>query len=98
MSSAMLALAVAGLVFPALFHLVHPNTTASRLALTELQLSEAVAVILAVTYGLSLLFSLHTHKTTFGFDPNATPHGATWSMGLSVLGPCAGDRRHDRGI
>ena len=85
MSSAVLALAVAGLVFPALFHLVHPNTTASRLALTELQLSEAVAVILAVTYGLSLLFSLHTHKTTFGFDPNATPHGATWSMGLSVL-------------
>jgi Ca2+:H+ antiporter len=85
MSSAMLALAVAGLVFPALFHLLNPNTTASRLALSELQLSEVVAVILAVTYGLSLLFSLHTHKTTFGFDPNATPHGATWSMGLSVL-------------
>lgn len=85
MSSAMLALAVAGLVFPALFHSVHPGTESSRLAFTELQLSEAVAVILAVTYGLSLLFSLKTHKTLFGVDPSATPHGATWSMGKAML-------------
>ncbi len=85
MSSAMLALAVVGLVFPALFHSIHPGTQAARLALTELQLSEAVAIILAVTYGLSLLFSLHTHKTTFGVDPSATPHGATWSIGKAVV-------------
>lgn len=84
MSSAMLALAVAGLVFPALFHTIHPGTTSSRLAVTELQLSEAVAVILAVTYGLSLLFSLRTHKTLFGLDASATPHGATWSIAKSV--------------
>lgn len=85
MSSAMLALAVAGLVFPALFHVVHPGTTAARLAFTELQLSEAVAVILAVTYGLSLLFSLRTHKTLFGVDPASTPHGATWSIAKAVI-------------
>ena len=85
MSSAMLALAVVGLIFPALFHSVHPATQTGRLAFTELQLSEAVAVILAATYGLSLLFSLHTHKTMFGVDPNATPHGATWGMGKAVL-------------
>lgn len=84
MSSAMLALAVAGLIFPALFHSIHPGST-SGLALTELQLSEVVAIILAVTYGLSLLFSLHTHKTIFGVDPNATPDGATWGMGFAVL-------------
>src|SRR6185295_16067542 len=42
MSSAMLALAVVGLAFPALFHATHgpPNQTA------ELYLSEAVAVLL----------------------------------------------------
>jgi Ca2+:H+ antiporter len=85
MGSAMLALAVAGLVFPALFHSVHPGTEPLTLAVTELQLSEAVAIILAVTYGLSLLFSLHTHKTLFGVDPNSTPHGATWSLGKAVL-------------
>ncbi len=85
MSSAMLALAVVGLIFPALFHSIHPGTETSRLAFTELQLSEAVAIILAVTYGLSLLFSLYTHKTVFGVDPNATPHGATWSVGQAVL-------------
>jgi Ca2+:H+ antiporter len=84
MSSAMLALAVVGLIFPALFHSVHPGTLADKLAVSELSLSEAVAVILAVTYGLSLLFSLHTHKTLFGLDPQATPHGATWSVGRSV--------------
>jgi Ca2+:H+ antiporter len=86
MSAAMLALAVVGLVFPAIFHGLHPETgEAARLALTELRLSEAVAVILAITYGGSLLFSLWTHKTLFGGDPRATPHGPTWSIGRAVL-------------
>lgn len=84
MSSAMLALAVAGLVFPAVFHALHPGTEAIRLAFTELALSEAVAVILAITYGCSLLFSLHTHKSVFGVDPGATPEGSEWSLFKSV--------------
>ena len=86
MSAAMLALAVVGLVFPAIFHGLHPDTgEAARVALTELRLSEAVAVILAITYGGSLLFSLWTHKTLFGGDPRATPHGPVWSVGRAVL-------------
>jgi Ca2+/Na+ antiporter len=48
MAAAMLALAVAALVFPALFHSTHPEAA----LLTELHLSEAVAVILAVVYVL----------------------------------------------
>ncbi|HEX7025475.1 MAG TPA: calcium/proton exchanger, partial [Gemmatimonadales bacterium] len=84
MGAAMLALAVAGLVFPAMFHALHPGTETARLAFTELQLSEAVAVILAVTYGCSLLFSLHTHKALFGVDPSATPGGAEWRLLTSV--------------
>jgi len=85
MSAAMLALATSGLAFPALFHLVHPGTSTARLALTELQLSEAVAVILALTYAASLLFSLRTHKALFGGDANATPEPATWSVFAAVL-------------
>ncbi len=84
MSAAMLALAVVGLIFPALFHSVHPGTEAARLPISELQLSEAVAVILALTYGCSLVFSLHTHKTLFGPDPDSTPMVATWSLGKAV--------------
>ncbi|NOT07408.1 MAG: calcium/proton exchanger [Gemmatimonadales bacterium] len=85
MSSAMLALAVVGLVFPALFHSLNANTDKVQLAATELSMSEVVAVILAVTYGLSLLFSLHTHKTLFGYDPEATPNGASWSLAKSLF-------------
>jgi Ca2+:H+ antiporter len=86
MSSAMLALAVVGLVFPALFHGLHPGAAGDRaLALTELHLSEAVAVILALTYGGSLLFSLWTHRSLFGGDPHATPGGPAWSLGRALL-------------
>ncbi|HEV8150126.1 MAG TPA: calcium/proton exchanger [Gemmatimonadales bacterium] len=84
MSAAMLALAVAGLIFPALFHLLHPGSPTGRLALGELQLSEAVALILALTYGASLLFSLRTHRTLFGPDAAATPESATWSVAKAV--------------
>lgn len=84
MSSAMLALAVAGLVFPAVFHSLHPGVLSARLAFSELQLSEAVAVILAITYGCSLLFSLHTHKAVFGMDASSTPEGPEWSLFKSV--------------
>ena len=86
MSAAMLALAVVGLVFPALFHGLHPAAAqAARFAVSELRLSEAVALILAVTYGGSLLFSLWTHKTLFGGDARATPQGPTWSAARALL-------------
>jgi Ca2+:H+ antiporter len=84
MSAAMLALATAGLAFPALFHFVHPGTATARLALTELQLSEAVAIILALTYAASLVFSLRTHRALFGVDPAATPQGPTWSAPRAI--------------
>ena len=85
MGSAMLALAVVGLVFPALLHGLHPGVQTARFKLSELGLSEAVAVILATTYGFSLLFSLHTHKTLFCVDPASTPEEATWSVARSLL-------------
>lgn len=79
MSSAMLALAVIGLVFPTLFHTIHgPSNQAA-----ELYLSEVVSGILIVTYGLSLLFSLKTHRALFGGGdhPAVIPK---WGVGASV--------------
>lgn len=64
MSSGMLALAVVALSFPALYHAVHPEAAARAEA--ELHMSEAVALILIITYDFSLLFTLRTHRSLFG--------------------------------
>ncbi len=79
-SAGMLALAVVGLVFPALFHQLHPEAG----WLTELSLTETVAVVLAVTYGFSLLFTLRTHHSLFSGEPHPTTHGV-WSVPVAVL-------------
>ncbi|HSM17947.1 MAG TPA: calcium/proton exchanger [Gemmatimonadales bacterium] len=78
MSAAMLALAVIGLVFPALFHGLHPE------AADDFRLSEAVAVILAVTYVFSLVFSLKTHRRLFGGEPHPTV-GPVWTTSRAVV-------------
>ena len=82
MAGAMLALAVAALVFPALFEATHPEATAGA----RLQLSEAVAIVLGVVYLLSLLFSLRTHRRLLGGDPHPTVH-PVWGVprALAVL-------------
>jgi Ca2+:H+ antiporter len=81
MSSAMLALAVVGLLLPALFHAVHPEAAARA---TEMWMSEWVAAILIGTYGLSLLFSLKTHRRLFGGDAHPLA-GPVWGTGKAVL-------------
>lgn len=78
-SAGMLALAVAGLVFPALLHFVAPGRSFQQ----ELPLSESVAVVLVVTYAFSLLFSLRTHRSLFG-EPHPTA-GHVWSPGHATL-------------
>lgn len=83
MSSAMLALAVAGLVFPGLFHLAHPNAAA-----TEVWLSELVSIVLLVSYAASLIFVLRTHRPLFGGGGEGHVSGPVWGLGkaLAVLG------------
>jgi len=81
MSASMLALSVVALVFPALFHSVHPEAAAR---LSELRMSEAVAVILIVTYALSLLFTLRTHRCLFGGDAHPTEE-PVWGAGKAML-------------
>jgi Ca2+:H+ antiporter len=81
MSSGMLALSVAALGFPALYHAVHPEAAAR---LSELYMSEAVAVVLILTYGCSLLFTLRTHRTLFGGEAHPL-EGPVWSWGKALL-------------
>jgi Ca2+:H+ antiporter len=81
MSAGMLSLAVVALVLPALFHAIHPES-AARLA--ELHMSEAVALILLVTYGLSLLFSLKTHRRLFSSEAHPF-EGPAWSPRKAIL-------------
>ncbi len=79
MSSAMLALAVAGLLFPAIFHALHP-----RAAQQELWMSEGVAIVLGVTYLFSLLFALKTHQDLFMGEKHEQA-GTPWSIGKAIL-------------
>ena len=81
MSAGMLTLAVVALVLPALFHALHPEQSAR---LSELRMSEAVALILLLTYGLSLLFTLRTHRCLF-WSESHPPEGAVWSTGKAAL-------------
>jgi Ca2+:H+ antiporter len=80
MSAGMMALAVTGLIFPALFHGIHGGEAAT---VTELHLSESVAVVLAITYGFSLLFSLKTHKPILCGEPHPV-EGSLWSVPLAI--------------
>src|SRR6185436_5795938 len=69
--SAMLTLAVAALVFPALFQLIHgsrlPPVGAENLEFgTDVEhLSLGVALVLLVSYAAGLYFSLKTHRDVF---------------------------------
>lgn len=87
-SSALMYLAVVGLVVPDLFH----ATLGARVTPLMRPLSLSVSVILVALYGLSLLFSLRTHARLFeGADPveaeleaeRPAPQGH-WSVGLGL--------------
>jgi Ca2+:H+ antiporter len=69
--SAMLLLALAALIFPAVFQLIHggglPGVGEERVDFgSDLEkLSLGVAIVLLASYGLGLLFSLRTHRSVF---------------------------------
>lgn len=81
MSAGMLALSVVALGFPALYHAVHPEAAARA---AELHMSEAVALVLFLTYGCSLLFTLRTHRTLFGGEAHPLD-GPVWSPRKALL-------------
>ena len=68
LSSTLLVLSAVALVIPAIFHMVVPPTA----GVAERTLSVEIAVVLMVTYVLSLVFSLRTHKHLYVGE--AGPH------------------------
>lgn len=83
--ASMLTLAAISLILPAAYHHLAGPAAASH----EAGLSLEIAVVLLVTYGLSLIFSLHTHKHLFtgnaaaAADVHEGSHEA-WSLRKSV--------------
>jgi Ca2+:H+ antiporter len=91
--SAMLTLALAALIFPAIFQLIHggglPSVGEERVDFgSELEtLSLGVAVVLLVSYAAGLLFSLKTHRAVFNpFDEAAEDEEAHhWSVRRAAI-------------
>ena len=70
LGTTMLLLSAVGLIVPAVFHQLVPDQHAAELALdTE------IAVVLLVTYGLSLVFTLRTHRSLYGPPPHEVEPG-----------------------
>jgi calcium/proton exchanger (cax) len=81
--SSMLTLAAIALIVPAAFHYLGGSD--GRLA--EAGISLDIAVVLILTYGLGLFFSLHTHKRLFIGDcgnREVEEEGPEWSMSKSI--------------
>ena len=68
MSATALTLAAIALIMPTIFHVVAAQTPVALGGWTpekEQNLSLAIAIVLIITYGLTLLFSLVTHRSFF---------------------------------
>src|SRR6266516_3889133 len=79
-AGAMLLLAVVGLAVPALFAQAHPAAAPE----TTLHLSEGVAVVLGLTYVLSLVFSLVTHRQLFGAESHGHAMAPRYRTGVAI--------------
>jgi Ca2+:H+ antiporter len=88
--ASMLFLAGAALVMPAIFELVEgrglpaPGAEIVDYGGTVEHLSVAVAIVLILTYGAGLIFSLVTHRDMFN-PPYEEEETYGWSVGRSVL-------------
>jgi Ca2+:H+ antiporter len=89
-SAGLLLLAVAAMLFPAIFHHSYKLTDA-KLAAHEHAVSIGTSVILLIVYGLGLLFTLRTHSHIFSPGPPLSeehPPGlsgyASWSVRKSI--------------
>lgn len=83
MSIALLVIAAVGLIVPALFQAAHPDPARAR----TVRMSEFVAVLLIIGYGLSLLYSMGTHRAIFGEggDVAAGEEEPSWSLRRTLI-------------
>jgi Ca2+:H+ antiporter len=86
----MLTLAVIALIVPAAYHYLTggvESVPAAEMARRESDLSLEISLVLLATYGLSLLFSLRTHKQLFigTVDADVVEEGGVhWSLRRSI--------------
>ena len=85
LGSTMMALSAIGLLMPAVFHLIVRNNAVA----TEQNLSLEIAIVLFITYVLSLIFSLKTHSHLYIGDLDEEEEAAIgthgWSQTRSVI-------------
>jgi Ca2+:H+ antiporter len=79
--STMLTLATIALILPAVYHHFgnHPAP------MLEDHLSLAIAIVLLIAYGLSLLFSLHTHKHHLAGKKHEASSEPVWALNRALL-------------
>ncbi|HXY30121.1 MAG TPA: calcium/proton exchanger [Gemmatimonadaceae bacterium] len=89
MSVSLLVIAAVGLLVPTFFHALHVDVERVR----TVRMSEFVAGILMLSYGLSLVYSMRTHRDVVSVAPPSHPdiEHAAWPMRrtLLVLGAAA---------
>ena len=79
--STLLALSAIGLVIPALFHIIVIGQPA-----IEHELSLLIAIVLFITYFLSLIFSLYTHRHLYlGKSPLIKEERPEWGKNKSIV-------------
>jgi Ca2+:H+ antiporter len=89
-NSGLLAIAVAGMLFPAIFHFTAVGMHDVKIFEHEYGVSIATSIILLIIYALGLLFTLKTHAHIFSPPPHAIEHaahgmGPKWSVKKSVI-------------
>jgi Ca2+:H+ antiporter len=81
LQAGLLFLATIAMLVPSV--IVHADATATTAKFTQ-TLSMGLSVLLIVTYGLGLVFSLKTHDELFASADHAESGEAQWSLGLSL--------------
>jgi Ca2+:H+ antiporter len=71
-NAGLLVIAVAGMLFPAIFHFTYQLRDAD-LVEHEHAVSIGTSIILLIVYGLGLIFTLKTHSHIFSRGPGASP-------------------------
>jgi Ca2+:H+ antiporter len=91
-NAGLLVLAVAAMLFPAIFHFTAERLHDPQLVEHEHRVSMGTSVILLIVYALGLLFTLRTHAHIFSPAPAASEqhspgirHGDAWSVKKSVI-------------
>ena len=86
MSATLMALSAIGLLIPAVFHWVtRAQVGADEQARAEANISLEISVVLFITYILSLIFTLRTHKDLYLGTSEAHEESSTMSLKRAVI-------------